>query len=209
MQESNEGSIVLGCAPDGTDNVDLSYDDPKIVRLFIDFVYLSDYVTPFEQQARDIESKGEWVSRWSKSKGRKQSRWEPAPPPATILKDDQLATHARMFQMGDKFFVPTLKTVAVTKFEKRASAGNLDPDDLAAAITIAYATGPARINEMKNCVFGCLVEAKDRVVLNECVRATIESVENLAFNLFKCLKYGREQEQEQEQEPAEAVDTGA
>jgi hypothetical protein len=112
-----------------------------------------------------------------------------------LIKDDQLATHARMFQVGDAFFVPTLKITAVTKFENRAKAGNLEPDDLAAAIDIPYSAGGRQDNEMKSCVFDCLVNAPDRSVLNERVRTAIGGVENLSFDLYERVKYGPQSEQ--------------
>jgi hypothetical protein len=99
-----------------------------------------------------------------------------------------------MYHMGDKYAVPTLKDAARDKFWKRVQAGNLDSEDLAAAITIAYASDRTRTTSMQHCVFECLVQGEDRAILNEHVRDAIESVENLSFKLFKRLKYGKDGE---------------
>jgi hypothetical protein len=137
-----------------------------------------------------MKHEGRWVSSKVNTTGRRPARWVPTVPPAVPLKDDQLVTHARMFQMGDKFFVPTLKTAAMSKFKYRFLPGNVDPDDLAAAINIVYNTNGGHDSEMKECVSDCLVRASDRAIFTENVRAAIESVENLSFSLFERLKYG-------------------
>jgi hypothetical protein len=172
----------------------LGFENSATVRLFIDYIYLSDYTTPCELQCKDIKPPSSWLSRRNRKIGERLSRWVPGVPPPTITKDDQLATHVRMYHMGDKYAVPTLKDAARDKFWKRVQPGNLDSEDLAAAITIAYASDRTRTTSMQHCVFECLVQGEDRAILNEHVRDAIESVENLSFKLFKRLKYGKDGE---------------
>jgi hypothetical protein len=160
----------------------------------IDFIYLSDYITPFVQQEKDMKHEGRWVSSKVNTTGRRLSRWVSTVPPTVPLKDDQLVTHAQMFQLGDKFFIPTLKAAAMSKFKFRFGPGNVDADDLAAAINIVYNTSAGHDNEMKECVSGCLVKASDRAIFTENVRAAIESVENLSVDLFERVKYGSQSE---------------
>jgi hypothetical protein len=151
---------------------DFSSDHPDAVRLMIDFLYNGEY-------AGTVQSNS-WMSRASSSSTRTRKRKA-----STALGGyGQLVTHARMYAMGAKYLIETLKIRAEIKFMQRMRQGNIDPTDFAAAITVTCNTSTETDSEMGKCVFDSILQETAALLSADAVKEAIEIVDGLAYKLF-------------------------
>jgi hypothetical protein len=165
--------ITLQSSLDQLGEDDFSCDHPDAVRLMIDFMYFGDYE--------------DTVSRYTvKVQSGRFSREMPVPiwvPNATVH-DARLTTHARMHAMGRKYLCEALKTAAIGKYTYQIESSEIDADDFAASINIAYKTGDESDCGMTDCVFDTILKCPEAILSTAAVQDAIERVDGLPYKLF-------------------------
>jgi hypothetical protein len=151
---------------------DFSCDHPDAVRLMIDFLYHGDYAGTVLGDS--------WMSTANPSSNRVKKRKA-----LTLLGGNgQLVTHARMYAMGAKYLIESLKIRAKFRFMQRIQQGNIDPTDFAAAITVTYNTSTETDSGIGKYVFDSIIQATDALLSAEAVKEAIEMVDGLPYKLF-------------------------
>jgi hypothetical protein len=138
--------------------------------MMIDFMYLGDYEGTISGDTTYL-----YLGR----------SWKEIPVPiweeTLSHKDTRLRTHARMYAMGSKYLCQALKTAAIDKYTRQIE---IDPDDFAASINIAYKTGSESDSGMTDCVLDSILRCSKTILSSAAVQTAIDNVAGLSYKLF-------------------------
>jgi len=105
-----------------TGEINLEDDDPRMVKKMIDFLYKTRYDddrTIDEEDLKDLADQHSTITSCTSSAGETQPKESAttAPHPTDFIKGP-LVTNAKVYILGDKYDIPSLKEVAVRKYEE-------------------------------------------------------------------------------------------
>lgn len=96
----------------------------------------------------------------------------------------RLSTHARLYAMGSKYNIPSLKSQATSKFLSEASK-EWNSRDFARAITVAFESTLDTDRGFRDAIVSVVLEQSTAMASDEHIATAIKSTEGLAFELFE------------------------
>ncbi|KAK4544714.1 hypothetical protein LTR36_003963 [Oleoguttula mirabilis] len=170
FKEGQTGVIELLAASesDGTDE-DPSADDPEAVKSMIEFLYGHDY-----------EASAIFVDPGKVNEGKLKN----AKPPLIPCGDCNTVMHAKMYALGSKYHIGSLKAVALAKFMEAASYA-WNTSDFVEAMRLAYSTTPDEDKGIRDIVAQTIVDHQDVLLPRMEVETTVRGISGLAYDLLK------------------------
>ncbi|KAF1821439.1 uncharacterized protein K489DRAFT_248080 [Dissoconium aciculare CBS 342.82] len=175
-KEAREGVIKLEHVEAPTDkdaggaraNEDFSSDHPNMVGSMLAFIYTGKILSDEQFLALERNDKKELQRTfWTKQR------------PTELY----LSRYARMYALACKYDVVTLRDKALAGFKHNMSK-DLSYQDLAAALRISFNTGSEKECQMRDCVFGLLLEHIRGLSEYRWARDAIEGVPGLSMRLI-------------------------
>lgn len=198
LQEGHTGVIELKAAEG--DHPDLASDDPRAVKLMVDYLYLGEYdprtllaTDPVahvedglgdesidEHSAEGQAKPDDTIDEWAASEHEPRSV-----PPVDPTRADRilLELHARVFVVASKYDIKSLKHTARKKF-KDHSKRRWWIEDLIAAIDVVFLRTPEHEIELRNALKDAIVLRAFYLVRYPGFREAVESIDGLAYDLF-------------------------
>lgn len=105
---------------------------------------------------------------------------------ASISSNDQnnICLYAKVYAIGDKYGIPSLKEVALAKFQKTAELA-WSVDEFCIAVRIAFTTTMDEDRGLRNIVVRVLKERTRDVAENATMERTTRDIDGLAYSLWK------------------------
>ena len=178
-QEGSEGVIRLKhCDGDELAEENIDADDPEAIKLLIDFFYLMDYdAPPIPITVDDANARMRTI----------QSLFTMRRPRTELPKGDcNTLMHAKMYALGEKYGIPTLKTLARTKFATAATYA-WNHSDFARTIQTVYCTTPDDDTGLREIVVQTMLAHKDVLCKKKDIEEAIMSVDKLSYGLWQSL----------------------
>ena len=101
--------------------------------------------------------------------------------------DRTLTVHAKVFAAGEKYGIYGLKTLAQLFFKDFLNSGKEACQDFAEAMRIVFSSTPDHVRELRDLVVERLLKPGSESCGNTDVEEAIESIDKLAYELFKKL----------------------
>jgi hypothetical protein len=170
--------------------------------MMIKFAYLGDYTvkpdsgprktqSPFKRTRRfsdeSVKSIGQAVYMEIDQRGSSVEAEQISTPSCDTT--GPLAMHARLFALGSKYLIESLRELAVAKFraETQSNDRSLPVTDLATAMDIAFTTGTDQEPEMRNCICDCILDRIEEVMRVPELRDSIERCDGLQTQIIERL----------------------
>ncbi|KAI7265124.1 hypothetical protein KC345_g8569 [Hortaea werneckii] len=157
FKEGVTGTIELQSSsePDALKD-DSSLDDPKAVKLMIDFLYLDDYAT---------------ISTYFLGSPPENSKNRLS---CTTDGDSGAIMHAKVYALGGKYQIPSLQSTSLKKFEEAAVLA-WDSEEFVHAVHLVYSTTPDSDKGLRGITARLTLEHDEGL----CNKPAMEAVEEL------------------------------
>jgi hypothetical protein len=170
---------------------DISADDEEAVEHMIHFIYLHDYLAPQPQGPDEDEEqvRPRIVVRAGQRRivpGQSYLYRPTKRAPLSEAGPDQdyhIAMHARMYALGAKYGIDSLKNVSLNKFSQAVSAA-WSHKNFVKAVEIVFTTTPDEDKGLRDIAVQ-MIKQKDSVLFTrKDMRECIRGIEGLAFDLL-------------------------
>lgn len=159
VQEGQEGVFELKAS---ADDEDISADDPEAVKLMIEFLYTHDYCAPPTQTAPKTNT----IST------------------CELSDETNIAMHAKMYALGEKYDLNSLKDAAQAKFKTAIETAWSGPS-LARTARLVFSTTADEDDGLRAIVVKTIQSHRKDLQAKADVESTIMGIERLSYRLWK------------------------
>ena len=182
IQEGQESVITLKATTDDECSGDVSADDPKAVELMLGFLYMHDYHTP--SVSISIQDAHGGNPQFCFGRPAKSSPPNAEFPINLPFGSGNTVMHAKLYALGAKYSIESLKRTALEKFTKAANCA-WDHSDFIRAVEIVFTSTADEDKGLRDIVVQTVLDHATELSKKKDMERCICAIDGLAYDLWK------------------------